>query len=164
MNTAMKKTKEGYGRFYALLKDHPLADKNELVLTYTGGRTTHLREMKPWEYREMCNALDNNDTSAFKTQLKQARSNVLLRLARLGISTVDNWDEINAFCLSPKIAGKEFRELTLQELRALVPKLEAIIRKGGLKPLEEPGQEPESGKPAAKQSIPIYINPSTIKS
>lgn len=158
----MKKTKEGYGRFYALLKNHPLADKNELVLTYTGGRTTHLHEMKPWEYREMCNALDSNDTSAFKTQLKQARSNVLLRLARLGISTVDNWDEINAFCLSPKIAGKEFKELTLQELKALVPKLEAIIRKGGLKPLEEP--EPENDKPATKQSIQIFINPSTIKS
>lgn len=157
-----KTSKEGYGRFYALLRNHPFADKNELVMTYTGGRTTHLHEMKPYEYKEMCAALDNTDFSAQKQQLKKARSAVLLRLGRLGINTVDNWDEINAFCLSPKIAGKEFRQLSLSELQALIPKLQSIIHKGGLKQLNpddakktEPAQEE---KVKTKIIVPLVLN------
>lgn len=158
----MKKSKEGYGRFYALLKSHPLADKDELVLTYTGGRTTHLHEMKEWEYREMCEALDSTDAPAYKTQIRKARSAVLLRIGRLGINTVDNWDGINAFCLSPKIAGKEFKDLSLQELKALVPKLQAIINKGGLKPLEDDPHE--EGPQKAAKVLHIHIDPNNIKS
>lgn len=161
---AMAKTsKEGYGRFYALLRNHPFADKNELVMTYTGGRTTHLHEMKPYEYKEMCAALDNTDFSAQKQQLKKARSAVLLRLGRLGINTVDNWDEINAFCLSPKIAGKEFRQLSLQELKDLIPKLQSIIHKGGLKQLnpDEEKAEPAKVKESKAKTtivVPLVLN------
>ncbi len=163
-----KNSKEGYGRFYALLRNHPLADKNELVMTYTGGRTTHLHEMKPYEYKEMCAALDSTDVSAQRLQLKKARSAVLLRLGRLGINTVDNWDEINAFCLSPKIAGKEFRNLSLAELQALIPKLQSIIRKGGLRQLNpEETRQPEQTMKAdskVKTQIILSVPISTIHS
>ena len=62
---------------------------------------------------------------------------MLLRIGRLGINTVDNWDEVNAFLMSPKIAGKLLYEMSLDELKSLVKKLEAIIRHGGLKSIRD---------------------------
>ncbi len=129
-----------YARFYALLGKHPQIDKDEVVSQFTDGRTTHLHEMKRAEYEEMCDMIEfggPEEQSARERELKRARSSVLLRIGRLGISTVDNWDGIDAFCLSPKIAGKRFAQLSTLELRGLVPKLESILRKGGLKALEE---------------------------
>ena len=39
----MKKAKS-FGRFYALMKHHPEADKDDLVMQFTDGRTTSLKE------------------------------------------------------------------------------------------------------------------------
>ena len=132
----MEKKVNRFSRFYALLKGSPSADKESLVLQYTDGRTTSLREMKPAEYDEMCDALEGgmaHSRKAEKERLRSLRSSVLLRLSRLGISTVDNWDGIDAFCCSPKIAGKRFAALNAEELSGLIHKLESIIHKGGLK-------------------------------
>ena len=46
-----------YARFYALLKQLPGADKETLVEQYTGGRTTHLRQMTIKEYELMCSII-----------------------------------------------------------------------------------------------------------
>lgn len=132
----MEKKVNRFSRFYALLKGNPAADKESLVLQYTDGRTTSLREMKREEYEEMCDALEGSMAYRYrvaKEHLRSLRSSVLLRISRLGISTVDNWEGIDAFCSSPKIASKRFAALTADELTALVPKLESMIRKGGLK-------------------------------
>jgi hypothetical protein len=128
--------KRNYGWFYTLLRRMPEADKDSLVLQFTDGRTTHLHEMRENEYIEMCQALEQGAEDRERIELRKARSSALLRLGRLGISTIDNWDGINAFCLSPKIAGKEFGRLSIKELHDLTAKLEAIIRKGGLKKAE----------------------------
>lgn len=131
--------KNDFARFYALMKKNPQAEKEELVLQYTDGRTTSLREMTKEEFTEMCDMLQYGsveEQSARERELRKARSSALLRIARLGINTIDNWDGIDAFCLSPKIAGKRFAELDLSELRALISKLETIIHKGGLKSME----------------------------
>lgn len=128
-----------YARFYALLRKNPHIDKDSIVLQFTDGRTTHLHEMKPAEYDEMCDMIEYGgaeEQAARERELKKARSNVLLRIGRLGINTVDNWDGIDAFCLSPKIAGKRFASMTTDELRALVPKLESILRKKRAEPTE----------------------------
>lgn len=125
--------RRNYGWFYSLIRLMPEADKDSLVLQFTDGRTTHLHEMRDCEYREMCEALAGGAEDAGLRALKKARSSALLRIGRLGINTIDNWDGINAFCLSPKIAGKEFGRLSVSELKALTAKLEAIIRKGGLR-------------------------------
>ena len=130
-----------YARFYALLSKHPQLDKDEMVSRFTDGRTTHLHEMKKAEYEEMCDMIEfggPEEQAARERELKRARSSVLLRIGRLGINTVDNWEGIDAFCMSPKIAGKRFAQLSTLELRGLVPKLENILRKGGLRSLEEP--------------------------
>ena len=143
----MRRKANNFGRFYVLAKKNPAIDKESMVLQFTDGRTTHLREMYQDEYNEMCDALEFNK-AARSEKLRRLRSSVLLRIGRLGISTVDNWDGIDAFCMSPKIAGKKFRELSETELDALVKKLESIIRKGGLKTLE----------PEAKVQEPIYVH------
>lgn len=139
----MKRTKQtSFARFYALMKKYPMVDKETMVMQFTDGRTTHLREMYRDEYDEMCNAIEGRQSeSLYRTNLRRWRSSVLLRLQRLGISTVDNWDGIDEFCMSPRIAGKKFAALTADELKALVPKLEGILRKGGLKMQEEAPKE-----------------------
>lgn len=133
----MKKAKS-YGRFYALMRDNPEADKNDLVMQFTDGRTTSLREMTQQEFDEMCDVLERTKTDRpQRAEQKRLRSSVLKRIQKLGISTVDNWNGIDEFCQSTRIAGKKFAELSNDELKALIGKLEAIIRKGGLKSLDE---------------------------
>ncbi len=128
---------KNYKRFYALLKQNPDADKDELVMSFTDERTTSLREMTEDEFNALCDALQYGAGQGYgqksMAELKQARSAVLVRIQRLGIPTVDNWDGIDQFCLSRRIAGKRFAALTVEELRALRVKLEMILRRGGLK-------------------------------
>ena len=133
-------TNRNYTKFYALLKQRPSIDKDELVLQFTDGRTTHLTEMSNQEYNEMISALEESMAPS-REELRRWRSSALLRIGRLGISTIDNWEEVNAFVSSPKIAGKVFYELSVDELKTLVRKLESIERKGGLrKPAPDPTQ------------------------
>ena len=135
----MKKVKN-YGRFYALIKKHPKADKEDLVMQFTDGRTTSLRDMSLAEFNAMCDALDDkqNVKCADHEERRKLRNAVLNRLQRLGFKTVDNWGEINEFCMNSKIAGKRLYDLTPSELKQLIRKLEMIISKGGIKCLEEP--------------------------
>ncbi len=150
---------KNYKRFYALLKQHPAADKDSLVMEFTGERTTSLREMTDREFASLCDALQygagQDYTRSGMTELKAARSAALLRMGRLGINTVDNWDGINAFVLSPKIAGKQFYDLTVEELNALVRKLEAIIRKN-----KEKARRAE--EPVPRMVVPFVIRSGTI--
>ena len=136
---------KNYKRFYALLKQNPDADKDELVMSFTDERTTSLREMTDEEFNALCDALQSGAGQGYEqktmTELKRARSAALVRLQRLGIETVDNWDGIDQFCLSPKIAGKRFAALTVDELNALRAKLEMILRRGGLKEVRKREEE-----------------------
>lgn len=147
--------KNDYSRFYALLKQHPMANKEDLVSEFTDGRTTHVSEMRREEFNRLCDTLQygsEQEQTARNLALKRARSAALLRIGRLGISTIDNWDGINAFVESPKIAGKKFYDLSVEELQALVSKLESIIRKGGLKKTEE----------AQAQEVTVQLNNTQI--
>ena len=133
---------KNYKRFYALLRQHPEADKDDLVMEFTDERTTSLREMSEAEFNALCDSLQYGAGQGYEqkamAELKAARSAVLLRMGRLGISTVDNWDGIDQFCLSKKIAGKRFAQLTVKELKALTAKLEMIGRRGGVRIASQP--------------------------
>lgn len=135
---------KNYSEFYALLNKFPGACtglKEDLVLQFTNGRTTSLREMKEHEYRAMCatmrGSLPAMDEETFTAEIKRRRSAVLKRMQRLGIDTT-NWANVDNFCLNPRIAGKRFAKLNLDELAALIPKLENILRKGEKKRMEVP--------------------------
>lgn len=147
--------KRDYRQFYAMLNRLPHVDKEELVLQFTDGRTTHLNEMSAKEYMQMIGAMEEA-TAPSQAELKRWRSSALLRIGRLGINTIDNWDGINSFVSSRKIAGKPFYELKVPELQQLVRKLEAIERKGGLKSMEK---EPEEAAAEAIQVAKWFPRP-----
>ena len=99
--------------------------------SFTNGRTMSLREMTSKEYAAMCASLE--EQTGWKAQVRKKRSLCLKLMQQAGIDTTD-WQRINDFCRHPRIAGKEFARLTLEELDSLQTKLRSIMRKGGLKP------------------------------
>lgn len=158
----MKRKPSSYARFYALAKK--LAGdrdtmKETFVSRFTKGRTTSLREMTAEEYDRMCDAIDAEISHPGMTaeeharELKRVRSAVLHRMQKYGIDTAD-WDAVDGFVANPRIAGKRFAQLTLEELRALVTKLEAMVRK------------PKRSAPDSRRiiSIPILMNPNALPS
>lgn len=152
-----------YARFYALLKRMPGNQedlKEQLVLTYTGNRTTSLKEMKQSEYDTMCASMQDTvnggiSDAEFKARIKSYRSNVLHWLQVIGVDTTD-WDRVDAYCLDSRIAGKVFRKLTIPELEALVPKLKAIARKDKEKP--EPKKKPEPMLVSDQEALALLLN------
>ena len=132
-----------YARFYALLKQLPGADKETLVEQYTGGRTTHLRQMTIKEYELMCSVMAQvagyeTRKEAFRKELRRKRSVCLKLMQQLGVDTTD-WARVDNFCMNPRLAGKPFRNISIEELEELSVKLRTIKRKGGLK--LKPSQE-----------------------
>ena len=126
-----------YRHFYALLARMPYADKQTLVFQYTKGRTDHLGQMHPDEYRmmlrDMKRVVDDDEASR---ELKKRRSSVLKLMQQLGVDTT-KWPCVDAFCLHPRIMGKRFCRISVDELEALTVKLRAIKRKGGLNHYEQ---------------------------
>lgn len=123
----------GYARFYALLGKLRGADKDELVLQYTNGRTTHLHLMSEGEYRMMCDGMErvagyDGRREAWRQEMRRRRSAALHQMQKLGVDTSD-WGKVNAFCLDRRIAGKEFREIDGDGLGRLYRKLRAMRAK-----------------------------------
>lgn len=108
--------------------------KKEVVRQYTSGRTESLREMTKQEYDDCCEGLEK--LSGRKARLKRNRSICLKLMQEIGVDTTD-WQRINAFCKHPRISGKEFCKIRLDEMDELQKKLRAIKRKGGLKAKDE---------------------------
>lgn len=146
--------KHNYSRFYAIAKAKGIdleLYKDDLISEFTHGRTTSLKEMKEAEYNEMCDCLQDDrrqseTNEAYLARRRKARSAVLNRIQRLGIDTTD-FSKVNDFCLNKRIAGKPFGMLNVDELDALIPKLESMLRK--------PKPQPEATKPAL---MPLLIS------
>lgn len=154
-----------FARFYALMKRMPGNHddlKEQLVLTYTGNRTTSLKEIKQSEYDAMCaslqESLDGNvGATEFKARIKSYRSNVLHWLQVIGIDTTD-WDRVDSYCLDSRIAGKVFRKLTIPELEALVPKLKAIARKEKEKSVPVKKEQPKPVSLSDQEALALLLN------
>jgi hypothetical protein len=140
----MKKAKN-YSRFYVLLKNIS-GDREEmkenLVRAFTNGRTMSLREMSKDEYNRMCDSLQGAQSvglsqKEFTAEIKRKRSAVLKRIQQLGVNTAD-WADVDRFCLDPRIIGKPFRQISLEELERLIPKLSAIAAKPQKQPQATP--------------------------
>ena len=126
-----------YARFYVLLSRLPTTDKDELKATlvgqFTKGRTESLREMTQKEYDAMCDAMqemagNRKAMEIAQAELRRKRSAVLHQLQIMGIDTTD-WGRVNAYLRNPRIAGKDFRKLTVEELETVNIKLRIIQRK-----------------------------------
>ena len=148
-----------YHRFYASLNRLPGGNtedmKESLVWSFTDGRTTSLKEMTQKEYNAMCASLE--ERTGWKDELRKKRSVCLRLMQKAGIDTTD-WQRINDFCRNPKIAGKEFAQLGVQDLDALQVKLRAIMRKGGLK-ASPPALPRREGAQEAATEIPEQSSP-----
>lgn len=134
----MEQEVENFARFYGLLKKLPGADKETMVYQYTNGRTDSLRLMTRGEYDLMCRDMErvagyDERRQLVRDELRRCRSICLKLMQKIGIDTSD-WARVNDFCRNPRIAGKEFRRITADELEELAVKLRIIKRKGGLKP------------------------------
>lgn len=127
-----------YKRFYKALAALPCRGdwnylKEQLVSDHTDGRTTHLGEMTREEYNRCCAVMEcrvklTDEAKRLHDQLKRHRSIVLRLLTDYGVDTT-SWTSVDAFCLQPKIAGKRFAWLKLEELEALERKMRAILAK-----------------------------------
>lgn len=142
-------TVTNFGRFYASFNLLPWSGDREdfkkvIVQEYTQGRTSSLKEMTKEEYDACCETLEK--MSGRKDQLKKERSQCLHQMQKLGIHT-DDWAQVNSFCQNPKIAGKVFARLTIEELRDLSKRMRAIATKGWERKDKEP----------AKQTTPMYV-------
>ena len=140
-----------YAAFYALLKSMPGASKEDLVLQWTNGRTASLKEMSEREYSLMIRQLRQQVENL--EEKKKARSAVLKQFQLYGIDTTD-WDAVDRFCCTPRIAGKPFRYLTIPELKALRVKMLSIRNKAELKGYEQ--RRAALGAEITKGQLPNY--------
>lgn len=134
----MKQEVTHFGRFYALFNKLPWSGdrdefKKSIVLQYTWNRTDSLREMTRCEYESCCKGLE--ELLGLREALRKNRSLCLKLMQKCGVDTTD-WQRINDFCRHPRISGKEFSRLGIDDLGDLQVKLRAILRKGGLKKCE----------------------------
>lgn len=129
--------RSSYARFYALLARMPFGDKEELkknlIKQYAKRRTTSLRALTDEEYNTVCDAMQKivaaDGTNQFqRNELRKHRSTVLALLQRGGLDTTD-WHKIDRYCLNTRIAGREFRKLSVEDLKCLAVKLRLIERK-----------------------------------
>lgn len=125
-----------FARFYSILKRVPkIGDneylKKEMVSVATGGRTESLKEITRKEYDDLCNLLEKRfpeKRNIYVEQRRKKRSSCLKLLQKIGVDTT-NWTAINNYCKSPKIAGKVFAALDIEELQQLSLKLRMILKK-----------------------------------
>lgn len=125
-----------FARFYSILKRVPkIGDneylKKEMVSVATGGRTESLKEITRKEYDDLCNLLEKRfpeKRNIYVEQRRKKRSSCLKLLQKIGVDTT-NWTAINNYCKSPKIAGKVFADLDIEELEHLSIKLRMILKK-----------------------------------
>ena len=131
----MKARNNRYSRFWTLLAKMPCPDRDglklQLVSGFTNGRTDSLREMTPGEYDSMIREMEKQTGSSRPVSyevLKKKRSAVLHQMQLMGIDTAD-WAAVDNFCLGVRIAGKKFRELSADDLDAVLLRLRAIRHK-----------------------------------
>lgn len=153
----------------------PKEIKESMVYNLTGGRTVRLSELSTPELGRLRKGIrkalgqgsDASGGARKDPSRARQRSRVLALLTRYGINTKD-WEAINAFCLSPRIAGKAFAELTRDELTALAKKMHAILRKGGKRAEETAsGDHPQMHVEArvdVKVSYRVYVPQNKTKS
>ena len=136
----MKKT-QNHSQFYVLLAKMPGVEKEELVWEASHMLTTSLSEFldkNPSGYKAM---IANMHRTIAKmrpqnnTDIKIYRSALLKRMQKYGIDTTD-WTKVNGFLKQPKIAGKVMYDLSIDEIKNLISKMESIMTKRNIERAE----------------------------
>lgn len=158
----MKETKQqvtNFGRFYSAFRKltihgEPDEAKSQFVMQYTSGRTDSLKDMSREEYAALCTAIEEMNGS--RDELKRRRSIALRLMQELDVDTTD-WAQINDFCRHPRICGKPFGQLSIEELMDLATRLRTIKRKGWQRRKGVSAEAAETTEDK-KQHITLLIN------
>ncbi|NDW10929.1 hypothetical protein [Dysgonomonas sp. 520] len=119
-----------FARFYALLKQMPHADKEELVFVYSDSKTTSLREFLRMDaigfskmvsdMQHQVDELKQNEEKPQENEVvkRRFRSLILRAMQDQGV-TVKNgdWSDVNNFVERYAGAGKRLSKMTLDELK-----------------------------------------------
>lgn len=160
----MQKEINNYGRFWTAFNSLRIPGdaedyKRMFVSQFTNGRTESLHDMTRAEYDRMCDAVE--ERSGRKAELRKQRSRTLRLMQQMGIDTTD-WAKIDDFCRNPRIMGKVFRHITVDEHGALQRKLRAIMAKDR-EAARKRASEPKSAEMKSEKYILIDLgaqNPS----
>ncbi len=120
-----------FAYFYELLDQLPHACKEEIVFSFSDGKTTSLREFyatDPKGFKRMIYRMQTLVEKKNDPATKRLRSGILVRLQKYGVDTTD-WQCVNRFLEQKKIAGKRLYEMTNDEMKELIPKLESMLKK-----------------------------------
>ena len=125
--------------------------KASVVRQYTFDRTDSLKEMTDKEYAGCIGGLEKitgeeKRKEAYRDMLRKMRSESLTLMQEMGVDTTDG-TRVNNFVQHPRIAGKPFAQISLEELEALQKKLRAIKKRGGLKKAEREEQKADNTEP-----------------
>lgn len=128
----MKQEITNYGRFFSAYRrlqipGDPEEIRRGLILQYTGGRTGSLKEMTRQEYTLLCEGVELMTRT--RDELKKRRSIALKLMQELGVDTTD-WAKVDNFCRHPRISGKRFCKLDIEDLMDLAGRLRTMKRKG----------------------------------
>lgn len=127
-----------FGRFYTLLKNHPHADKKELVFSVTDGETDDLKLLTKEEYNELCKSLEDEEE---KAKWRSKGRDLLHLLQLIGVNTAD-WDAVDTYLKNPRIYSgicpypKMYKETTTDERIQIMNKLHSIRRKDEAKGID----------------------------
>ncbi|MEZ3549626.1 hypothetical protein [Duncaniella muris] len=121
-----------FGRFFSAyrrlqIQGDPEEIRRDLILQYTGGRTDSLKEMTRQEYTLLCEGVELMTRT--RDELKKRRSIALKLMQELGVDTTD-WAKVDNFCRHPRISGKRFCKLDIEDLMDLAGRLRTMKRKG----------------------------------
>lgn len=127
-----------YRQFHALLDELGLRESKRDILAGYGVSST--RELTDEQLASAISSLDSEARRAkyaAADRLRACRSAVLRLLTDIGVYRIDRddsrsvvWKRVNMFVSQPKIAGKVFYDLSVDELQALAVKLRALKAKG----------------------------------
>ena len=115
-----------YTDFFRFANALGFTDENraDLVYEHTNGRTSSLKELTDEELKDITRLLEIR----FDDRCRARRSIVLNLLQKMGVRTC-HWSEVDRVCMDPRIAGKKFAHLTIEELDATAIRLRAIQSK-----------------------------------
>lgn len=119
-----------YRKLHAMLSELGIAQsKRDLLSSYGVDSTRHLSDSELMHIVERVESMKLRKLNP-DTRLRQLRSQVLTLLNHMNIYATNNdWNNVNAFLLDKRIAGKLLYELTVNELEKLIPKLRSIAAK-----------------------------------
>jgi len=117
-------------RFYGLLAEKNMREHKEAILA--GFEVTSTKDLTNNQLLDLIETLSRIESPKTEVpkELREARSAVLKALDALDVKAINgDWDHVNNYLKQPRIAGKVLYQCTVEELKALIPKLKIIARK-----------------------------------